>query len=266
MLEVVDLSKSFGKVQAVKNFSFRVPSGEVVGLIGPNGSGKTTILRCVCSILRPDSGMIRISGHDLNTDPVQAKSSLAYVPEIPNPYMHLTVNEHIEFTARLFELTDWEVRAHRMVENFDLAEKKDELIKTLSKGQKQKVNIICAFLHNPKVILLDEPLYGIDPKGGKHLKDLVREARGRGASIVISSHMLGLVQELGTKYVIIWKGEKLADGTFEDITKAANLQMGSKLEDVYIEITEAKEKKKESAKDEPKKRIKIPLRSRQKNI
>lgn len=243
MLKITGLSKSFKKVQAVKNFSFSVKKGEVMGLIGPNGAGKTTALRCICSILRPDSGTIKINGYDLFSNPIEAKKSLAFVPEIPNPYEYLTVEEHVEFSARTFKLKNWQEKANEMIEKFDLFEKRKEIIKTLSKGMKQKVNIICAFLHEPQVILLDEPLYGIDPKGGKYLKKLVRSAQKKGACIVISSHMLSLVEELASKILIMSKGEKLAEGTINEVIRTTHLKKDAKLEDVFIEITEEKEKK-----------------------
>jgi ABC-2 type transport system ATP-binding protein len=243
MLEVQGLYKSFKTVQAVKDFSFKVKKGEVLGLIGPNGCGKTTTLRCICTIIRPDAGTIRINGRDIATDPIEAKRGLAYVPEIPYPYDFLTVDEHIEFAARVFKLKGWESKAAEMIEQFDLNEKRRELIKHLSKGQKQKVNIICAFIHDPTIILLDEPLYGIDPKGGRYLKRLVKSARVRGASIIISSHMLGLVEELATNILIMDKGKKIAEGTVDEVTRLAHLKKGSTLEDVYIQITEERQQR-----------------------
>ncbi len=242
MLEVKGLSKSFKKVQAVKNFMFTVKKGEILGLIGPNGAGKTTALRCICDILRPDAGMIKINGYNIHKDPIEAKRQLAFVPEIPNPFPLLSVKEHIEFTARVFELENWRDKADELVESFDLVEKRKELTKYLSKGMKQKVNLICAFLPEPSVILLDEPLYGIDPKGGRYLKDLVREARRNNACIVISSHMLGLVEELATKILIMSKGEKLIEAPRTKIAELAHMKKDAKLEDVFIEITEEKKK------------------------
>jgi ABC-2 type transport system ATP-binding protein len=237
MLEVTNLSKSFGKIQAVKDFSFSVKGGEILGLIGPNGAGKTTVLRCICSIIRPDKGKIKINGYDLFEKPIQAKQQLAFVPEIPYPINYLTVEEHVRFSARVFNIDNWENKADEMIRRFDLGEKSKELVNYLSKGQKQKVNIISSFIHDPQIILLDEPLYGIDPKGGKYLKDLIRAAKARNAAIVISSHMLGLVEELATKILIMAKGEKLAEGSIDEIAKIAHLKKDSRLEDVFIEIT-----------------------------
>ncbi|WP_455391414.1 ABC transporter ATP-binding protein [[Eubacterium] cellulosolvens] len=238
MLEVSGLSKAFEKVQAVKNFSFKVKNGEVLGLIGPNGAGKTTALRCICTILTPDAGVVRVNGVDIFSNPVEAKKHLAYIPEIPHPFGYLTVEEHVEFAARAFELRDWKDRADELIERFDLGEKKKELVHTLSKGQRQKVNIISAFIHQPNVVLMDEPLYGIDPKGGKYLKTLVKAARARGASIVISSHTLSLVEELANKVLIMAEGEKLVEGSVDKVAQMARLKKDTRLEDVFIEITE----------------------------
>ena len=243
MIEVEKLDKSFKKVRAVKKLSFRVANGEVLGLIGPNGAGKTTTLRCMCTLLRPDAGRIVLNGRELAKDPVNAKEGLAYVPEIPNPFMFLTVDEHILFTARFYKLENWKERAEKMLEKMDLIDKRDEITQHLSKGQKQKVNIICSFLHRPSLILLDEPLYGIDPKGARYLKDLVRAARKRGASIIISSHMLDLVEELADRVLIMHRGEKVSEGAIEDIRKEAHLGKGSGLEDVFLAVTEKKMRK-----------------------
>ena len=238
MLEIKNLSKSFKDVHAVNDLSFTIGKGEVLGLIGPNGCGKTTTIKCICSLLRPDYGTVIISGHDLAQEPVKAKEGLAYVPEIPNPYPDLTVDDQIEFAARLFEVDNWRPDADRMLIDFDLDDKRTELAKNLSKGQKQKLSIITAFIHKPDVILLDEPLIGIDPKGGKTLKDHVKLAQKRGATILISSHMLGLVEELATHLLIMHKGRTLADGSVREVKEAAHLSTDSRLEDVYIQITE----------------------------
>jgi ABC-2 type transport system ATP-binding protein len=237
MLDVKHLSKRFWDIKAVDNLSFRVKNGEVLGIIGPNGAGKTTALECICSVYPPDSGTILINGKDIYREPVEAKQGLAYVPEIPEPYSNLTLEEHIEFTARIFEMTDWEKKADELIKRFDLDEERQRFPEFLSKGQKQKLNIICAFIHEPTVILMDEPLYGIDPRGGKELKKLVKQYQARGASIVISSHMLSLVEELANKVLILAKGKRVAYGTFDGVTEIANLRKGSKLEDIFIEIT-----------------------------
>jgi len=238
MLEVHNLSKKFGKVQAVDNFSFKLRSGEIVGLVGPNGGGKTTLIRCICGILRIDSGSVRIKGLDLIKDGHKARGKLGYVAEVPNPYEFLTVWEHIDFIARAYSLTSWEKRAGEMLERFDLMDKRDDLVTTLSKGMKQKLTIIITFLHEPDIILLDEPIIGIDPKGVKYLKELIRKNVKKGKAVLISSHMLDLIEKMCTKIMIMDKGKKLAEGKITDLQKNARLGLDASFEDTFIKITE----------------------------
>lgn len=237
MLEVEGLSKSFGDVDAVREMDVSIKGGQVYGLIGPNGAGKTTAIKCMSTLLRPDSGTVMIDGFDISKEPEKAKSSFAYVPEVPHPYPHLTVEEHVKFIARAFDMEDWEERADRMIENFDLDEKRKELTKYLSKGMKQKVNVICALIHRPDTILMDEPLMGIDPKGGRYVKDLVDRARRRGAAIIVSSHMLDLVEEVSTHLMIMSDGKIVADGSVREVQKKAKAAEDAELEDVFLKIT-----------------------------
>ena len=239
MLEVKGLSKSFGKVQAVDDFDLRMNPGEIVGLIGPNGAGKTTLIRSVCDILKMDAGDVRVGGHPLATEPVECKRLFAYVPEVPYPYEYLTVWEHVTFIARAYSMRDWEPYAQELIAAFDLEEKRDELVTTLSKGQKQKLTIVCGFIHTPRLFMLDEPLIGIDPKGARALKDRLWEgAREEGLAVLLSSHMLGLVEELADRVVIMNKGRKLAEGTLADLKAAARETIDATLEDTYLSITE----------------------------
>ncbi|MGM0509725.1 MAG: ABC transporter ATP-binding protein [Thermoplasmatota archaeon] len=240
MLEVRGLSKSFGDVDAVVDMDVKIDAGEVYGLIGPNGAGKTTAIKCISTLLRPDSGTVKIDGYDISVSPEKAKRSFAYVPEVPNPYPQLTVEEHIKFVARAFEMDDWKKRADRMISGFDLEDKRKELTKYLSKGMKQKVSVICAFIHEPKTILLDEPLMGIDPKGGRYLKDLIDRARKGGSSIIVSSHMLDLVEDTSTHLMIMSEGEIITKGTVREVEKEARAAEGARLEELFLKITEGK--------------------------
>jgi len=239
MLEVRGLSKRFGKVQAVDDFDITVNPGEIVGLIGPNGAGKTTLIRSVCDILKMDAGNVRVGGFSLASEPVDCKRLFAYVPEVPYPYEYLTVWEHVTFIARAYSMQDWEPYAEELIAAFDLDEKRDELVTTLSKGQKQKLTIVCGFIHVPKLYMLDEPLIGIDPRGARALKDrLVTGAREEGLAVLLSSHMLDLVEKLADRVVIMNKGRKLAEGTLEDL-KAQTRETGdATLEDAFLSITE----------------------------
>ncbi|MCK5561972.1 MAG: ABC transporter ATP-binding protein [Thermoplasmata archaeon] len=238
MLIVKNLSKRFDKTQAVDNFSFNLKPGEVLGLVGPNGAGKTTLIRCICGILRLDSGTVKICGNDLVKDGPLARGKLGYVAEVPYPYEFLTVWEHILFIARAYSIDDWEQSAENMLERFDLTDKKDELVTTLSKGMKQKLSIICTYIHNPDVLLLDEPIIGIDPKGVRYLKDLVRTSASEGKAILISSHMLDLIEKLCTRIIIMDKGKKLIGGRMTYLQRQARLGLAASFEDTFIKITE----------------------------
>lgn len=228
----------YKKVTAVDDLSFTVNDGEIFGLVGPNGAGKTTTLKCVCGVAMPTEGLVLIDDYNLFEQEEEAKRLLAFVPETPNPYEILTVTEHMKFISLLYGAEDAEPRIDKLLKAFDLQEKKDDLVNSLSKGMKQKLTICCALLHNPKILLLDEPLIGIDPRGSRTLKDMLIERARNGKSVIISSHMLYLVEELCHRILIIDHGKKIAEGTLEDIRKMALASSDASLEDVFLKITE----------------------------
>src|SRR5690348_2277727 len=164
-LSVVGLGKVYGEVRAVQGLSFEIAPGEVLGLVGPNGAGKTTTLRCLTGIIPPTEGQVAICGRDLRADPVGAKRSLAFLPDEPRLFEYLTVREHLNLTARLYGVADWEARAAKLLEELELQGKERSLPNELSRGMKQKLSIACGFLHDPRLIVLDEPLTGLDPLG-----------------------------------------------------------------------------------------------------
>ncbi|MHB0912538.1 MAG: ABC transporter ATP-binding protein [Armatimonadota bacterium] len=239
MLEIRDLVKYYGKVCAVDGVGFTVQDGEILGLLGPNGAGKTTILRSVAGILQPTSGRIVVDGHDLAADEDGAKRALAFVPEVPNPFEMLTVYEHLRFVAMAYDTLDkFDERAEQLLDRFDLADKRNDLVLTLSKGQKQKLAVACAFVHEARVILFDEPLIGIDPKGARELKDLMLAARGLGCSILVSTHMLDTAEHLCDRVLIIDNGKKVAEGTLAEINERAQMGESATLEDMFLKLTE----------------------------
>jgi ABC-2 type transport system ATP-binding protein len=198
LLQVDHLTKRYRKFTALADVSFSVAGGEIVGLLGPNGAGKTTCLRSVAGIIRPDSGTVRVAGHDTRAAEREAKRALAFVPEQPNPYELLTVWEHLRFVALAYDTADgFDERATALLERFDLTPKRDELVGTLSKGMRQKLTIACAFLHRAQVFLFDEPLIGLDPRGARELRHSIAEAaRNDGAAVLVSTHMLETAQNL----------------------------------------------------------------------
>lgn len=228
----------YKKVTAVDDLSFTVHKGEIFGLVGPNGAGKTTTLKCICGVALPTDGLILIDSYNLLEDEQKAKRLLAFVPETPNPYEILTVAEHMKFISLLYSVKDPDPKIEELLKKFELYEKKNDLVNSLSKGMKQKLTICCALLHDPKILLLDEPLIGIDPRGSRTLKDILIQKAEQGNSIIISSHMLYLVEELCHRILIIDHGKKIAEGSLEDIRKKALASSDASLEDVFLKITE----------------------------
>ncbi len=238
MLEVTNLYKSFRNVRAVNGLSLHVQAGEIVGLLGPNGAGKTTTLRCICGILRPDAGQIIVGGYDLAKQEQQAKRLMAFIPETPNPYELLTVREHIQFVAMCYGTIDtFRERIEELLQRFDLKEKEHELVATLSKGMRQKLAVACAFVHNAKVFLCDEPLIGIDPKGQHELKSELQRLRDEGCAILVSTHQLDTAERLCDRVIIMQAGRKLAEGTLAELQTQAQMA-DSTLEQVFLRLTE----------------------------
>jgi len=239
-LEVEGLGKVYGAVRAVADFSFDVRPGEIVGLVGPNGAGKTTTLRCVSGIIPPNDGQIRIAGRSLRDDPVAAKRRLAFLPDEPRLFEYLTVREHLAFIARLYGVAGWEPKAAALLEELELKGKEDALPSELSRGMKQKLTIACAFLHDPRVILLDEPLTGLDPFGIRNVKRSLRARAQAGAALLLSSHLLPIVEELCDRVLVIAGGKRVAFGTIAEIRAQLEAAQGAgqgSLEDLFMAIT-----------------------------
>jgi ABC-2 type transport system ATP-binding protein len=241
MLQIDGLTKYFGQLPAVYNLSFHVAPGEIVGLLGPNGAGKTTSLRCIASILQPSHGRILINGFDLGTQTEDAKRSLAYVPEVPNPYEMLTVMEHLRFVTAAFRAEDELVHAEELLKRMDLWEKRNDLAATLSKGMRQKLACVCGFIHKPKMICLDEPLIGLDPKGARELKNLLVERRSAGDAILVSTHQLDTAERLCDRVIIMNRGQVLVQGTLAELHQHAQASSNATLEDIFLNLTEGAE-------------------------
>ena len=237
MLQIQNLSKSFKNTPAVSNLSFTISPGEIVGLLGPNGAGKTTTLRCICGILKPDAGDVIVESHSILRDEEEAKKLMAFIPEMPNPYDALTVREHIKFIAMCYNTMDvFEAKIDELLVRLELKEKEHELVATLSKGMKQKLAIGCAFVHNARVFLCDEPMIGIDPKGQFVLKSELQRLRDEGCAILVSTHLLDTAERLCDRVIIMRKGEKVAEGTLEHLQGKAKMADRS-LEDVFLKLT-----------------------------
>jgi len=238
MIEVEALAKRYGTFTAVAGLSFSVSPGQVLGLVGPNGAGKTSALRCITGIIPMNAGAVRIAGHDLTSDPVAAKRGLAFFPDEPRLFDYLTVRQHLAFVARIYGVEGHEALAEPLLAELELADKADVLPVELSRGMKQKLVIACGLLHSPKAMFFDEPLTGLDPLGIRRMKDsIVRRAR-QGAAVVLSSHLLHLLEEVCTHVLILKKGEKVANGTLAEVAaQFSNGEANVGLEEVFIRAT-----------------------------
>lgn len=232
MFEVSHVTKRYGKVVANDDISFSVADGQIAVLLGPNGAGKSTVIKCITGLLRFD-GSITVCGFPNKS--LEAKRLLGYVPEMPAVYDLLTVAEHLEFIARAYSLSDWKERADSLLSRFELFDKKDKLGKELSKGMQQKLSICCALLPEPKVIVFDEPMVGLDPHAIKELKAVFAELKTAGVSVLISTHMLDSVEDYWDVAHI------MVNGRFAATRKNEALSEGEcSLEELFFSITEGK--------------------------
>ena len=237
MIRVTQFTKRYGDFVAVDGLTFEVPAGAVLGLVGPNGAGKTTTLRALAGILRPTSGSVEVANVDVTREPVEAKRRLAFVPDEPALFDYLTVTEHFRFVARLYGVADVAARMPALLEELELADKAEALPLELSRGMKQKLAIGCALLHDPQVLLLDEPLTGLDPVGIRRMKGTIMARARAGAAVVLSSHLLHLVEELCTRLLVVSRGRVVASGTVEEIIAERPELTGLSLEEMFVELT-----------------------------
>jgi ABC-2 type transport system ATP-binding protein len=237
-IEVVGLTKSYGSFVAVRDFSFTVDPGQVLGLVGPNGAGKTTTLRALGGIHPPSDGQVRICGFDIVAEAVDAKRRLAFFPDEPRLFDYLTVDEHMQFAAGIYGVEkDREVREALLAE-LELTDKRKSLPSELSRGMKQKLMIACGLVHDPEVMIFDEPLTGLDPLGICRMKESITRRARDGAAVILSSHLLHLVEELCDTVVVIEKGIRLAFETIENLKwKIAQGRGDVSLEEAFLSIT-----------------------------
>lgn len=230
MFSVANVTKKYGKLIANNDISFSVGDGQIAVLLGPNGAGKSTIIKCIAGLLRFEG---EISIGEYPNKSLEAKRLLGYIPEMPAVYDLLTVWEHMEFIGRAYRLENWKERAEGLLTRFELMDKKDKLGKELSKGMQQKVSICCALLHEPKVVIFDEPMVGLDPHAIKELKAMFKELRAAGASVLISTHMLDSVEDYWDVAHI------MVGGSFAATKLNTPAIEGEKtLEELFFEITE----------------------------
>ena len=237
-LSVEHLRRTYGAFTAVDDLSFEVRSGEIVGLIGPNGAGKTTTLRSLAGILKPTSGQVTIDGHDVVTNSLEAKRRLAFMPDEPHLFDYLTVTEHLRLMGRIYQIPDIERRAAAILGELELVGKEQSLPAELSRGMRQKVVIACGLVRDATTLLFDEPLTGLDPLGIRRMRVTIAARAKEGAAILLSSHLLHLVEEVCTRVIIMDRGRKIADGTVTELASRADLaEAGSSLEQIFLHVT-----------------------------
>ncbi|MFN3191966.1 MAG: ABC transporter ATP-binding protein [Aureliella sp.] len=238
-ISVENFRKEYDGTVAADGISFSIPSGTIAALIGPNGAGKTTTIRALCGIIRPTSGRLAVSGFDVEHDTLQVKKRVAYVPDDPPLFETLTVREHLQFVASAYNVDDFEDRAEKLLAELKLDAKKSALASELSRGMRQKVAIACAYLHSPEVMFFDEPLTGLDPAAIRLLKRTMKEKADAGSTVLVSSHLLALVEDICRHLIILRRGTCLFSGSIEE-ARSAHPNANS-LEDVFFEITGADE-------------------------
>ena len=237
MIEVLELDKEYEGTPAVQGLSFTVQPGEVLGLVGPNGAGKTTTMRCITGILQPTRGTVRVSGCDIVKQPVDAKRHLAFIPDDPQLFDYLTIREHMQFFGRVFNVPDVNEHSATLLEQLELTGKEDMLPGQLSRGMKQKVAIACGLVHRPKAVLFDEPLTGLDPVAIRRIKQIIRQLAADGSAVIISSHLLGLVEEIATSLLLLQNGKKVLHGSIADVRASAPDLKDGTLESIFMRAT-----------------------------
>src|SRR6059058_4621632 len=240
-VETEHLTKFYGRTLGLSDLSFAVGSGEVRGILGQNGSGKSTLLKSLLGLIHPTSGLVRVLGLDVQKFPMEIRRSVGYVPESPRLYEFLTATEYLDFIAdvRGLPYEQKKERIARFVDALDLEGKQGDMISSYSQGMKQKVAIIGALLHRPRVLLMDEPLNGLDPKSARLVKELIHGLAREGVSVIFSTHILEIAEAICDKLTILQSGKILAEGTSKDLRENAGLP-GSGLEDVFLKLTGTK--------------------------
>lgn len=244
LIVLKNITKHYGDKTAAQNINLQVFGGEVFGFLGPNGAGKTTTIKMIVGLLRPTSGSITVAGFDTQTQPVQAKAVSGYVPDTPNLYPKLSGRELLHFVGDLYNI-DKDQNSRRIDELlslFDLEHAGDDTIDSYSHGMQQKTAIASALLHNPKVLVLDEPTVGLDPKSARLIKDMLRQMARRGAAVFLSTHILEIAERMCDRIGIIHNGELIAVGTMQELNNLSreaehNLPGGATLEDIFLNLT-----------------------------
>jgi ABC-2 type transport system ATP-binding protein len=235
MIDVQQLTKQFGNFTAVDHVSFTVQPGEIVGFLGPNGAGKTTTMKMLVGLLKPNSGSARICGHDIQKEPLAAKACLGWVPAEPNLYDKLNPVEYLRFIASLYRVPTQQAEVHieRMLDVFELKDSAGSRLEGFSHGMRQKVAVAAGLIHQPQILFLDEPTVGLDPRSARFIKDVMRDIRGQGRSVIFSTHILEIAEDICDRVMIIDKGRIIANGTLQQLRGGGD----ASLEDIFLQLT-----------------------------
>jgi ABC-2 type transport system ATP-binding protein len=236
MIKLINVTKKYGKFVAVNNISLEIAQGEIFGFLGPNGAGKTTTIRMIAGLLQPTSGRVVIGGFDVQEYPLEAKFITGFIPDRPFLYEKLSAFEFMQFIARLYEMRDATRRIHELLDLFGLYDWKNELIENFSHGMKQRQVMASAMLHRPKILVVDEPMVGLDPRGARLVKDIFKDLSLTGVTVFMSTHTLEIVEQMCTRVAIIHKGEVIAEGSIEDLGHMARMEH-SHLETIFLKLT-----------------------------
>jgi ABC-2 type transport system ATP-binding protein len=241
MIELRELTKRYGNTVAVDRLNLEIPTGSIFGFLGPNGAGKTTTIRLMMGLLEPSAGSVRLGGFDLHSEPLRAKALCGFVPDRPHVYEKLTGAEFLDFAADLYHVDAEAKRARRerLLEVFDLCEWRDELAESYSHGMKQRLVMAAALVHAPRILIVDEPTVGMDPRGARLLKRLFRDLAADGATVFMSTHSLEVAEELCDRIGIILRGRLIAIGTVDELHEQAGRHDGATLESVFLRLTGA---------------------------
>lgn len=237
LIETEQLSKHYGTKSAVEAVSFQVQGGEIFGFLGPNGAGKTTTIKMIVGLLKPTTGAARVGGFDVQAQPIQAKSISGYVPDEPNLYAKLTGRELLRFVGNLYQMDRKQVdrRIDELLRLFDLQQAADDTIDSYSHGMQQKTSLAAALMHDPKVLVLDEPTVGLDPRSARLIKDILKQMAERGSAIFLSTHILEIAERMCDRIGIINQGKLIAAGSMDDLRRMS--QGETSLEDIFLNLT-----------------------------
>ena len=236
MIKLINLTKIFGKLTAVDHINLDVNNGEIFGFLGPNGAGKTTTIKMMAGLLQPSGGSALINGYDIQQEPLRAKSITGFIPDRPFLYEKLTATEYLHFVARLFDMSEPNNKIRELLDLFGLNDWANELIEHFSHGMKQRLVMASALLHKPKILVVDEPMVGLDPRGARLVKDIFKDLATKGVTVFMSTHTLEVVEQMCTRVAIINRGKIIAEGSVEDLGRMARMPE-SHLEPIFLRLT-----------------------------